>query len=410
MCGVYGTLLIDGRTDLNRGLASTSFVSKLSEQIIDSFDFDVEGQSSAVYVRDLETSLSFVSENKGICVGMCTDNCNTMRKTREDFAAMHLDILCYACTDHMLDLLMNYFAEATICAEVISRVKAIQNVFRKHSRILSALKTVNNYLLPCVPGETRWHYASEMMENYLANHTSLIVCSHLDEVQSLIEPYSGQLTWLYDATFTNSVKRVLELLEPFKLAIKDAESDRCPAEKVVDIWITLKLKIDTLPVHTWRSTDARANFIKKFDDHLMAISDGHLAAYYLHPRYDNSRCASTLKKRAVDYCVRKGINNDFLVQWFMKDYTCLGIPAPLDFVETNKTKSLKLFWKYCAAESTSPAIIDVMKLALRLDGSNFHYSYTRADIQHLLRHSFQQKTQSPAISTCSPDSFFAKAF
>ena len=178
MVGVFGTLLIDGRTDLNRGLASSSFVSKYSEQIIDSFDFDSDGQSSAVYLRDLEQSYKFITENHGICVGLCTDNCATMRRTRDDFFAIHSDILSYACTDHLLDLLMNYFADATICTDVVAKVKAIQNIFRKHARINAALKTVNGHLLPQVPGDTRWHYSSDMIENYLDNRNSLIIVTN----------------------------------------------------------------------------------------------------------------------------------------------------------------------------------------------------------------------------------------
>ena len=317
MVSVCGTLLIDGRTDLNRGLASSSFVSKTSEQVISSFDFEVDGQSASVYVRDLEYSLEFVKSNRGIVIGLCTDNCSTMRSTRSEFSLRYPDILCYACTDHLLDLLMSYFAEATICQVVIGKVKAIQNVFRKHSRILAALKTVANYVLPQVPPDTRWHYASDMIQNYLKNRTALITCSHLEEVEELISPFRGQMNLLYDSDFTASVRRVETLLEPFKKAIKTAESDKCPAESIVDLWLTLKDTLSKLPGDVWRSMQSKEIFTSKFEDFLMGISDGHLAAYFLHPAYDNKRLSSKLKTQAIDYCANF-IDRDFLVSWFVK--------------------------------------------------------------------------------------------
>ena len=59
---------------------------------------------------------------------------------------------------------------------------------------------------------------------------------------------------------------------------------------------------------------------------------------------------------------------DFLVCWSVSDLSCLGIPAPIDFVEKNKTKSLKMFWQYCAAESDCVDVHQTMMLAVRLDG------------------------------------------
>ena len=329
MRGVYGTLLIDGRTDLTRGLASSSFVSKQGDHVIDSFDFGVEGQTADVYVQNLEDSLAFVIENNGEVVACCTDNCATMRKTRSDFAKKHPNLLCYACTDHLIDLLMKYYADATICRDIISRVKSIQNVFRKHQRILSALKKVPGYILPTSPSETRWHYSFDLLSNYLSNRQALITCSHSEEVEDEFRDFQGLMNYLYSPEFTAKAKRVKELLKPFKSAILDAESDKCSAEKIVHIWLTLKSSVDSTPVEDWRTPREKTDFVAKFKDHEMALSSGHYAAYFLSPAYSNAKLSVNTKKMAIEFCMANGIAKDWLVAFSANDLSCLGVPAPM---------------------------------------------------------------------------------
>lgn len=327
-----GTLLIDGWSQLNRALASTSFSTGTALHFIDSFDFDENGQSAEVYLRDVESAYDYITKAKGNVIALATDNCNTMISMRNQFAISHPEILTYACSDHLVDLILNDFVENTMCGAIVSKVKSIQNVFRKHSRIMAGLKSIKDSLQPLVPNETRWHYSIDMLANYEKNHSSLVACFFLPQLKDPFRKYQSQMRLLLDAEFNEKVHAVSELLEPFKTAIKQLESDLCAPESVVKIWCDLRDHIDAQPSSNWRHSSKEIE-LEKFDERCSyALSNGHLAAFYLSPNHEPTLLSTANLAKARNYA-RKFIDEDFLVAWQTKDLTCLGVASPSDFVE-----------------------------------------------------------------------------
>ena len=382
LAGSRGTLLIDGWSAHSTGLAASCFANKQVANFIDAFPFDEAGQTAAVYMDALDKSYETITNTSAKVVGYCSDNCNTMLAVRSQFEEAHPDILCYGCSDHLINLEAKDFVLELNLSTTIERITAIQRVFKSHLKFRVALVKEGGKI-PSIPGETRWHFTVDMVENFTENIGFMQAClnKNKDLKEEMKTRFSAQANDLQSPQLEIDANELLKLILPFRLAIKDIESDNTSCEKVVSIWLDLVDHVEGLDSNLFyvrlyaqgkkvaktktAVQDARVQSLKK--RMAMALSPGHYAASLISPNFLVSRLSFEQKQIGLSYLNKLGLPNSFLTSFAMKDYTCLAVPNVMTIIEESSQLSLKEFWQQVAFLSSSSTVGNVAEVCLNLD-------------------------------------------
>ena len=289
---------------------------------------------------------------------------------RRLFKEDHPKVTIYACSDHLIDTTVSAFVKAIDVSKSIAHVKSINNMFRKHLKSAAALKSVEGSLAASVPNQTRWHYSWDMCENFITNRQALVTASNDPAIcKQLQKDHKAAMANLASIAFLEKIEKIKKLIEPFKTAIKKFETDECPAEQE---WITLKRFLYDIGPGHFKNT-SRPDFMGKFDERInYGLSPAHFAAFFLSPSC-SSDDSLLLREDAVtistNFLTAEGVPIEFLAAWGNEDYGCLQLPAPAEFIQQHKNKSLKVCWQIAALTSKSAVVKTIIpKIVLKMEG------------------------------------------
>lgn len=190
-------------------------------------------------------------------------------------------LVAYGCSPHLLDLL----SEALEFGNIKEHVNAIIKYFRNNHFASAKYKRFGVKKLVS-PSGTRWNTMSDCLSVYLENwHVIFQICDeNRDTIDATIRQKVGNIA------LKRASEELLARLKPVAVALDKTQSDKCTIADSVVIWKRLLTEIEDL-------NQRNATRIVE-DRYEMAVTDTHLLAYLLHPKYRGEDLTADEKARA----------------------------------------------------------------------------------------------------------------
>lgn len=241
--------------------------------LLDTIDTKDNSHSWDYLVNLVESSIKFC-ETFGCTVGsVVTDNAANMNKMRKNLATCeglkNKHIITLRCSAHLLNLL----AHDIEVPGVKSHIKIIFKYF-KNSHFFGARYKLEGGKALVFPQDVRWNTLADTIQCFLNNwHILYKVCN--DNRAAIDETIFVKVK---DLHIKSMAQEYLVNLKKVALSLDLIQSDSCTISEATHIWLDLKLFFE-FEAHNSSMTES---FNYRFD---MAITEYHLLAYILDPRY-----------------------------------------------------------------------------------------------------------------------------
>ena len=180
--------------------------------------------------------------------------------------------------------LLNLVGQAATPAAVMAHVTHIHKYYRNHHNAGAWLAQKEGTIRPQLPADTRWNSQVDTLKAFIRNRPAYIAISaeHDDDIDDSVTQKVNSL-----ALYRNAQDLVAQL-EPIAVGIDRLQSDKACLADTVDVWLGL-LEDEKLEPH-------RRELERRLDQ---AVTDAHLAAYLVHPRYMGAKLSLQQYDRAM---------------------------------------------------------------------------------------------------------------
>jgi hypothetical protein len=202
-----------------------------------------------------------------------TDNARNMEKMRQALHEEDNSLVVFGCSAHLLNLL----GEDITPASIMKHIKEVNKYFRNHHKPCAWLAENKDSVKPQLPGDTRWKSQLTCLDTFIKNRSICmqIVQDHEEEFNRPI------LQKIQDYNLFRNARDLAEQLRPIAIAIDQCQSDSNSIADACNTWIQL--------TENPLLTPHKAALMKRFNQ---AITDAHLTAYKLHPRYKGEKLSA----------------------------------------------------------------------------------------------------------------------
>jgi len=241
--------------------------------LLDTIDTQDNSHSWDYLVNLVESSVIHC-ESFGCTVGsVVTDNAANMNKMRKNLATcdglQNKNIITLGCSAHILNLL----AHDIEVPGVKTHIKTIFKYF-KHSHFFGARYKLEGGKALVFPQDVRWNTLADTIECYLDNWH--ILYKFCNDNRSAIE--ASIFTKVKDLHTKTVAQEYLVILKKLAISLDLIQADSCTISEATSIWLGLK--------HFFELETHNAPMIDLFKDRFdMALTEYHLLAYILDPRY-----------------------------------------------------------------------------------------------------------------------------
>lgn len=251
-------------------------------------------KKTANFCADVAKKAITEIERKYDCqvTSLVTDNENKMELMRTLIHEEMPSVSTYGCSAHYLNLLGQKITPDSVMKHVVS----VQKYFRNHHRPGAWLKEYPKSVKPQIPCYTRWNSQADCLESFVKNRPYYlqILDEHEDDIdKAIIQIINNQMIF-------KEVKHLLLQTKPIAIALDLVQKENCTIADACDIWIDLTKEDNLMNTHEKEVT----NRFKQ------AITDYHLLAYMLHPKYLGTKLSCAQEENARKLLA--DINPDFL--------------------------------------------------------------------------------------------------
>jgi hypothetical protein len=221
------------------------------------------------------------------------------------------------CNSHTANLLAKNVINKTCTEKIINILKEFKHVDIE-KKIIE--KGGHRIKLPC---ETRWCSYRDAYLSLINNLQYMKVVAAESDTKG---KKTKSTTLLYDEDFLKEVKESIEIFNPICKLINTCQSATCSLADAVDQWLNLEAE---LPQRYQSYLKTRMK---------MALNDYALAAFYLHPCYENNRLPKEHKSRINKFLLInlnadgiEDLDNYNCNEWIFKTLNEKGVVKPLVF-------------------------------------------------------------------------------
>lgn len=242
--------------------------------MLESFDFSLIRETSVNLVEAANKSIEIAKERYDAEVYACVSD-NAANMTR---IGNMLSLLFTTCNSHSGNLLAGDIFKATKYSRILGKVTTVQKEFRKtglESRLLIAGGTK-----PVMSCNTRWTSEHRAAASFLKNLSAMKkvtadcdVAAEMDE--NAIQPTAAVSQLLFQSVFVESVKKLVEMLDPVAKLTNDCQRRDFSVSDAVEEWLNL-LEHDS---------EELRGFVKSRCNKSNVFNNVTMAANYFHPIY-----------------------------------------------------------------------------------------------------------------------------
>ena len=287
-------------------------------------------KKSADICKDmLRDSISTAEKQYGCkVVNVVTDNEAKMKKMRQELAEEAPNLNTYSCMSHNLNLLAREVSKP----EIMEHVKSINHYFKHVHRAHGWLAECPGHVKPQLPCLTRWSSDLSCLESFLTNHTiyKKIANEHKVDMDSTI------FNKIKNIGLLSAAEDLADQLRPICKVLTICQSDSTSIAEATNAYFNL-LQEPILKQHK----DVLDRRFKQ------AIQPCHLAAYFLHPKFQGEHLSTEQKEEAKAWIMKQG--SDFLGTVIA--FEAQGSPFPPSYFHVEGTAIHPLSWWELVAKS-----------------------------------------------------------
>ena len=254
--------------------------------IVDSIDTEPVHSGDNLRVI-MERSIEKASRTFKCSTGsVVTDNASNMAKMRRELQTSEYTIT-YGCSAHLLNL----FAKDTEDSELKDKIVHINKYFRNHHLPAHLYKKYGGsaLLLPC---DTRWNSTADALQSYLKNYDILVRTCEDPEARI----HEKIVTDVLNLELKRRTVEYLKILKPVAVALDRIQRDSTLISEATELWINLKNEMTDEGL--FRTEDIAEKFFNRYDT---ALTDCHLFANMIDPRYQGKKLTEEERKKGLQY-------------------------------------------------------------------------------------------------------------
>lgn len=294
------TLLVDGwkNSAANRHYVVMMLATSDDEKIfLEAFDFsDVRETGQNLFVA-VSRAIDIAKQRYDADVyAILTDNAYNMQNMGA--AGESLNLLYSTCNAHTANLLAGDILKVPKYSNVMSRIMTVQKDFKRTGLEDRLLKAGGRK--PVLFCATRWVSQRNAAESFVKNLSAMkMVAAACDadaeEDEHALTPKPGVSSLLFDANFLESVKELLELLNPVAELTNYCQKSTSSAADAAEKWLKL---LDNGP-------EELREFSNKRLERSNVLNNVTMTANFLHPIYRGKRLSPEQRTMVTNYVFEK---------------------------------------------------------------------------------------------------------
>lgn len=240
---------------------------------------------------------SFVTDNAA--------NMVNMRKSLETQDKDCIDVVCYGCSAHILNLLAKDLELPGVSEHVIQIIKYFRN--NQFARAKFSDKKGKSVGLS-LPLQVRWNTMCDSLESYIKNWPILvqIVDENRDALDDSIKAK------IMNMGIKKNAEDLLLRLKPISIALDRIQKDSCSIAEAVDIW--KQLETDLKENNILDNCKVNKCFKNRYDQALKPV---HFLAYLLSPTFQAKNLSTEEKNKATEF-VKENFKDTSLMAILLK--------------------------------------------------------------------------------------------